>query len=79
MKIDIGTGKEELAENWGDFIITGVIDLHQYKVFLFICQEMAYYAAYCNLERDVERMMGLPVKASKKVRSDTLPKRNFTI
>jgi putative ABC transport system permease protein len=31
MKIDLGTGKEEVAEDWGAFIITGVIDLSKYK------------------------------------------------
>lgn len=31
MKIDIGTGKEEQSEDWGDFIITGVIDMDKYK------------------------------------------------
>ena len=31
MKIDIGTGKEELAEDWGDFKITAVIDMDKYK------------------------------------------------
>ncbi|MEO9869065.1 ABC transporter permease [Ekhidna sp.] len=31
MKIDIGTGKEEIAEDWGEFVITGVVDLEKYK------------------------------------------------
>ncbi|MEO9482768.1 MAG: ABC transporter permease [Ekhidna sp.] len=31
MKIDIGTGKEEIAEEWGQFTITGVIDLSKPK------------------------------------------------
>ncbi|WP_258100788.1 ABC transporter permease [Marinoscillum pacificum] len=31
MKIDIGTGKEEVAEDWGTFTITGVVNLNDYK------------------------------------------------
>lgn len=31
MKIDIGTGKEEQAKDWGTFTITGVMDLSKYK------------------------------------------------
>lgn len=31
MKIDIGTGKEEKAVDWGTFTITGVIELEKYK------------------------------------------------
>lgn len=31
MKIDIGTGKEEVAEDWGQFTITGVVDLKKFK------------------------------------------------
>lgn len=31
MKIDIGSGKEEEAKDWGEFIVTGVIDMNAYK------------------------------------------------